>query len=240
MGLKISTGLANSLNGDAFLQGTSLAYVDNGAGEDQITDSESRFLDAGFRVGDSITTTGSTTGGNDVGPIVLTGVAAGTINFITGTLAATEAFVAATTLTSNNGDALKELLKDGVIEIRTGSQPADADAAETGTLLCTISVDGGTFTPGSPTNGLEFKKIIDGYLYKNDDETWQGTAVATGIAGWFRYYDNNKDTGADKTARRFDGNCGTSGSTMVLASTNIVSGAPIILSGFSLRHPLYA
>ena len=127
-----------------------------------------------------------------------------------------------------------------MIEIRSGSQPADADAAEIGTLLCTISVDGGTFTPGSPTNGLEFRKVLDGYFYKNIDETWQGTAVATGIAGWFRYYDNNKDTGANKTARRFDGNCGTSGSTMVLASTNIVSGAPIILSGFSLRHPLYA
>ena len=89
MGLKISTGLANSLMGNAFLQGTSLAYVDEVAG-DSITDSESRFLNAGFRVGDSITTTGSDTVGNNISDIALTGVAVGTLSFAAGNLAASK------------------------------------------------------------------------------------------------------------------------------------------------------
>jgi len=239
MALKISTGLANSLMGDAFLQGTSLAYVDGGAGEDQITDSENRFLNAGFRVGDSFTTAGSTTGGNDVGPIVLTGVTAGALNFVTGTVNTAEAFVAATTITCNNGAEFKELMQNGVIRIYSGAQPADADAAETGSLLLLITESGLTFTPGAAGNGLEFKKILDGYLYKNEDETWQGTVLADGIAGWFRFYDNNVDTGVDKSAVRFDGSCGTSGTTMILGSTNFVSGAPFVLNSFSIRHPLY-
>ena len=237
MTLRLSTGLRNSMLGDAFLVGTSLAYSDNGASDDTITDSESRFITAGFRVGDSITTTGSTTGGNDISDIELTGVAAGTLSFATDTLAGTEDFVAATTLTSNNGGSLKEVMANGIIHIYSGSQPADADSAETGTKLVEITISSGAFTPGTATNGLEFKKEISGTISKNSLEAWSGVAVATGTAGWFRFYDNNEDTGADVTAVRFDGSVGTSGAQLTVSSTSITSGATITVDSFDITLP---
>jgi len=223
--------------GDAFLVGTSLAYSDNGAGEDTITDSESRFITAGFRVGDTFSTTGSTTAGNDETDVALTGVAAGTLNFVTGTLAATEDFLAATTLTGSNGGSLKDIMVNGIIHIYSGSQPADADSVETGTKLVEITVSSGAFTPEVATNGLEFKKEISGTLSKNSLEAWSGVASATGTAGWFRFYDNNEDTGADVTSCRFDGSVGTSGAQLTVSSTSITSGATITVDSFDITLP---
>lgn len=42
--------------------------------------------------------------------------------------------------------SMGDALQNGKIEIRTGSQPASADAAPTGTLLCTITDNAGTRT----------------------------------------------------------------------------------------------
>ncbi|MEA3341911.1 MAG: hypothetical protein U9R15_18265, partial [Chloroflexota bacterium] len=222
---------------DAYLVGTSLAYSDNGAGEDTITDSESRFLTAGFRVGDTFDTANSTTAGNDESGVTLTGVAAGTLSFVTGTLAATEAFEATTYVVGDNGGSLKEVMQDGIIHIYSGSQPADADSAETGTKLVEITVSSGAFTPGAAGNGLEFKKEISGTLSKNSLEAWSGVASATGTAGWFRFYDNNEDTGADATAVRFDGSVGTSGAQLTVSSTSITSGATITVDSFDITLP---
>lgn len=237
MGLKLSTGLRNSLLADAFHMGTTLQYNDNGGSPDTITDSENTFLTRGFRVGDAITTANSTTAGNDISGIILTAVSASTLTFATGTLAATEAFEADTTVTSDNGESFQELLKDGVIRIYSGSQPSSADDAETGTLLVTITVGSGAFTPGSPTNGLEFGPIVSGILSKRSDEVWSGVGVAAGTAGWFRYYSNPMDTGANATAVRFDGNVATSGAVINMSSTNIVIGATSTVDTFTITLP---
>ena len=50
--------------------------------------------------------------------------------------------------------SLKDILANAVAAVYSGSQPVNADAAETGTLLGYITKDGGSFTPGSATNGL--------------------------------------------------------------------------------------
>lgn len=237
MTLRLSTGLRNSLLGNARLSGTNLAYSDNGASPDTITDSSNRFITAGFRVGDAITTTGSSTASNDISSVTLTAVAAGTLSFATGTLSATEAFLAATVVTSNNGGSFKTLFQDGVLEIYSGNQPSSADDAESGTMLVRITESSGAFTPGSGTNGLEFGQEISGVLSKRSDETWSGTAAATGTAGYFRFYDNNYDTGADSTAVRFDGAVGTSGAQLNMASTSITSGATITIDEFDITLP---
>jgi len=110
MPLRLSTGLRNSLMGNAFLMGTSLSYSDNGASEDTILDTENRFITAGFRVGDNITSTGATTGGNDLSGIAITGVTASTLSMATGNLAASEAFLATTKLVSaKNHHYLKQV-----------------------------------------------------------------------------------------------------------------------------------
>lgn len=55
---------------------------------------------------------------------------------------------------------------NGIIEIRTGSQPASADAAATGTLLGTVTLSSGAFTPGTATNGLTFGAAASGAVSK--------------------------------------------------------------------------
>lgn len=237
MALRLSKGFKNSMLGDAFLMGTSLAYSDNGGSEDTITDSENRFINAGFRVGANFSTTGSTTAGNDETGVAITGVTAGTLSFVTGTLSASEAFLATTKLVSDNGGSFQDLMLDGVLEIYSGSQPASADDAETGTKLVRITIGSGAFTPGSATNGLEFDPVINGVISKASDEIWSGVGLVAGTAGWFRFYSNDYDSGADETAVRFDGSVGTSGAQLNLSSVSVAVGATITIDSFSVTLP---
>lgn len=237
MALRLSTGLRNSMLADAFNIGATMAYVDGGAGNDYITDSENTFLTRGFRVGKTFTTANSTTGGNDLTTETILAVAAGKLEFATGQVNTPEAFAAATTITSDNGESFQEIMKDGVIRIYSGSQPSDADQAETGTLLLTITVSSGAFTPGSPTNGLEFGPVVSGVVSKLASEVWSGVGVAAGTAGWFRFYSNEMDTGADVSAARFDGSVGTSGANLIMSSTSVVVGATSTVDAFSITLP---
>ena len=237
MALRLSTGLRNSILADAFNIGATMAYVDGGGGNDYITDSENSFLTRGFRVGKNFTTAGSTTGANDLTNEPILAVAAGKLEFATGQVNTPEAFAAGTTITSDNGESFQELMKDGVIRIYSGSQPASADSAETGTLLLTITLNSGAFTPGSPTNGLEFGPVISGVVSKLASEVWSGLGVANGTAGWFRFYSNEMDTGADSTAVRFDGSVGTSGANLNMSSTSVVENATTTVDSFSITLP---
>ena len=237
MALKLSTGLRNSLLGNAYLKGTSLAYVDGAAGNDYITDSENRFLTAGFKVGDLFSTTGSTTANNNLTDEPILAVAAGKLEFATGQVNTPEDFIADTDITGDNEGSLHELFKDSIIHIYSGSQPADADSAETGTKLLEITVGSGAFTPGSPTNGLEILAPISGKIGKKAGETWSGVGIADGTAGWFRLYDNLEHTGAVKSAVRLDGNCGVSGAQLNMSSTSVKSGATVTLDSFDVTLP---
>lgn len=138
-------------------------------------------------------------------------------------------------------NALKTAFNDGVIRIYSGSPPASPDDAETGTLLATLTVGGGAFTPGSPTNGLSFDAVTAGddasTLAKTVAETWQGDGLAAGTAGYFRFYDNAVDDGADTTAVRFQGTVGTASADLVLASTSVQVGVPVVVTGFTLTQP---
>lgn len=121
-----------------------------------------------------------------------------------------------------------------LIDIYTGSQPAAADDASTGTLLVTISVSGAgtgcTFEASAGTN--------PGELEKNAAETWSGTAVATGTAGWFRLRRKaDAGTASSTTEPRVDGAIGTSGQQMNLGSTTVTSGAPFVLSAAAFTLP---
>ena len=237
MPLRLSTGLRNSLMGNAFLMGTSLSYSDNGASPDTILDTENRFITAGFRVGDDITSTGSTTAGNDLSGIAVTVLTASVLSVATGNLGASEAFLATTKLVSNNGGSLQTILQDGIMRIYSGAQPTDPDSGETGTLLVEITVASGAFVAGVATNGLELDPIISGVLSKATDEVWSGVGLATGTAGWFRFFSNAVDAGSDASAVRLDGSVGTSGATLNLSSTSITLGATVTIDGFDLTEP---
>ena len=129
-----------------------------------------------------------------------------------------------------------EAFANGVIEIRTGPQPSTADAAATGTLLGTITLNGGAFTPGTSTNGLTFGSPSGGTVSKSG--VWSMAGVAVGTAGWARFKANAVDDGTlSTTAVRLDGNVGISGADFNLSNISITVGAPVTVDVFTWTQP---
>jgi hypothetical protein len=135
--------------------------------------------------------------------------------------------------------SFQDLMANGVLCIYSGTQPTDADAAETGTLLCKITKGSGAFTPGTATNGINFDNATGGALLKAAAEVWSGVNVATGTAGWFRLYANAMTTGADATgaALRCDGAISTSGAQINMSSTAMAIGATTTLDAMTVTLP---
>ena len=117
-----------------------------------------------------------------------------------------------------------DVFNGGTLKIYTGTQPATADEAPTGTLLVTITLPTPAFAAAS--GGARAKA-----------GTWSGTAGATATAGWFRIA-TSADTGVlSTTEKRMDGQMGTSASDLVLASLAITSGDVITVDTFPVSIP---
>lgn len=238
MAVRVSKACADALAGgravvNAILQGTTFAYVDGGAGNDQITDSANGL--AIFHVGDMITVEGSTS--NDRTYEILA-VAAGAIDVGTGLLTA-EIAGDQTTLASARGHSLSDIFRHGVIRIYSGAQPATPETAESGTLLLEISESSGAFTGGADANGLRFDEVVDGVLSKEVGQVWSDAGLNTGTAGWGRLYDNAFNTGADagEAFNRIDFSVASSGGDLTMA-TSIVTGVTKTIDTFTLTIPL--
>ena len=94
------------------INGTDIAFVDGGVGEDTITQVAAGFVAAGLVVGDIITVSGSTS--ND-GDYTLTGIVAGTLNVATGSL--TEEVAGDDVTISCTGQGTGKVKNDTVINI---------------------------------------------------------------------------------------------------------------------------
>lgn len=128
-------------------------------------------------------------------------------------------------------------MANGVIDVYTGPQPVTADAAATGTLLGTVTLASGPFTPGSPTNGLTFAAAVGGVLQKSG--VWSFAGIAVGTAGWFRFRANAADAGGiSTTAPRMDGSIATSGANFTLSNISIIVGTPVTVDTFVYTQPL--
>jgi hypothetical protein len=252
MALKLSTGLRDKMLGlvaspkAQIANGTyssTLTLVDGGGGSDTITDSGSNFITAGFAPGDVVYLYGATTAGNDTNfanGVTLTAVATGTLTFATGTVDTGEAFAATTRLICCKGGSIKDVFKDGVLRIYSGSQPANPDTAVSGTLLLEISESAGAFVAGAFDNGLEFGTAASGVIAKAAAETWQDAGLAAGTAGYFRLVANATDNGAASTTLpRIDGSVGTSGADLNMSSTSISVGSTYTIDTFQLTLPEY-
>lgn len=141
---------------------------------------------------------------------------------------------------------LKTAFAHGVIQIFSGPQPANADAAVRGNLLGVVSVSAGAWTAGTTTNGITFDAATAGGISKAAAEAWQigdGSGVAgasgAGTAGWFRLLGNPSDGGAgSNTANaRLDGSVATSGADLNLPNIDFVIGTPVTIDVFSLTLP---
>lgn len=117
-------------------------------------------------------------------------------------------------------DALTALLDGGYIEVRTGSQPTNPDTAASGTLLATLTLNAPAF--GAASAGVA-----------NADVTGvEGTAVATGTAGWCRAYTSG-------AAAVMDGSCSATGGggDVQLASLTISSGQTVVMDSWVIELP---
>ena len=114
---------------------------------------------------------------------------------------------------------------------------ATADDGEGATPLLEITVSSGSFTPGTPTSGLNFAAPASGACAKAVGEVWSGAATSSGTAGWFRFYANDRTTGADTSHARFDGSVSTSGAQLNMSSTAITAGATTTIDSFVVTMP---
>ena len=129
MSLRLSTGLRNALVGGhglahACLVGANGAFVDGGGSNDSITDSGNSLVTKGFEIGDWIKTFYPTSDPGNVFSAKLLVVAAGSMEFATGTVGTAESFAAGTAVVASKGQSLQDLFKHGVIHIYSGAQPA--------------------------------------------------------------------------------------------------------------------
>lgn len=128
------------------------------------------------------------------------------------------------------------IFANGIIEVRTGTQPASADAAATGTLLGTVTLNSGAFTPGTATNGLTFAAAENGAVSKSG--VWSFNGIADGTAGWFRLKGNALDNDAlSTTLPRLDGSIAVSGADMNLSNLTISVAAPNTIDSFTWTQP---
>lgn len=120
-------------------------------------------------------------------------------------------------------DGLTALINSGgagTIDIRTGSQPASANDAATGTLLATLTFSGTAF--GASSGGTATANAI----------TQDSSADATGTAGWARIKSGGGATIFDVAVTATGG-----GGELQLNTVSIISGGPVQITAFTLTQP---
>lgn len=118
-------------------------------------------------------------------------------------------------------NAVKDIVGDyaSVLRIYTGAQPATADTAATGTLLCEIALTSGFIT--ATTGFTELSLAPTGEV---------GTAVATGTAGYGRW------TNAGGTIS-VDGSVGTAGTDFIISPANITDAETVTVTSLRMSQP---
>lgn len=107
----------------------------------------------------------------------------------------------------------------GTIKIYAGVQPVDADTIEASTLLATITL-------ADPA----WSAAVGGIKDLDADPDMTATAVAAGSATWARCEDSNG-------GNVFDGSVGTSGTDVIINSTDIVVGQVVKIILGSITDP---
>lgn len=128
--------------------------------------------------------------------------------------------------------ALAKMTFDGgVIRLFSGTQPATADLAETGTLL------------GEVRRFDDTPLIFDAdgpYLVKPITAQWLFVAVATGTLGWFRVVSSPGDhSGVSYSLPRMDGSIGIlgSGAELTTPSLSVTVGSAYSIDSFFYSIP---
>lgn len=120
----------------------------------------------------------------------------------------------------------------------TGTAPNTFAVVSTVTTLTKtdVNLSGGV----AAVNGLKFGSPTGGVTAKNAT-TWSGVNVATGTAGYYRFYGSVADAGtldSNGVVIREDGAIATSGAEMTMPSTSLTSGATTTITTWQRTVPL--
>lgn len=126
--------------------------------------------------------------------------------------------------------SLKATLALGNIKIYGGAIPANADAAVSGTLLCTITVN------SSGTGISMIASAVNGVLSKAA-EVWSGVNAASAAATYFRHVAVGDDGTLSTTQARIQGTVGTAGADLNISSTSLTSGATQTIDFYNVALP---
>lgn len=244
MALRISTGVRD----DMLSKPADVSGIHQGAGDtattvsgspDTITRVSGSWITDGFVAGDLLTLKGHSADDVAVTGKKVAGVVALTLTLEAAASVAGAAFGAAATLIAATGGSLKDIFRNGVLKIYSGSQPTDPNNAVAGTLLALLTLSSAAFTEGLEGGGLEFDDSVSGVIAKCSEEVWSGLGVAAGTASWFRLCGNATDAGALSTVLpRIDGTVGVSGADATISNTQIVVDAPYTVDTFALTFPM--
>lgn len=120
----------------------------------------------------------------------------------------------------------------------------DITTSVSGGTLGAVDVNFGSGVTGVAfVNGLLFDAPASGSMEKDSTQTWSGVAVASGVAGWFRFVGAPTDAGTADSSfvlPRIDGNVATSGANLNLTSTNITATATQTVSSWTWTMPASA
>lgn len=133
--------------------------------------------------------------------------------------------------TDTGANGFRGIYENCVIDLYTGTQPATADAAATGTLLGRLTLNGGAFTEGASTNGLNWAAPADdGTTDIPAGAVWSCSALADGVIGWFRIRGNAVDAGGvSTTLPRIDGSAGITSGDLRLSVVSVTAGTPVVV-----------
>jgi len=129
--------------------------------------------------------------------------------------------------------SLKAALALGFIKFYTGTPPATADAAVTGTLLVTISLN-------STATGLSLAASAASGTIAKAAEVWSGVNAASGTATYFRFVAATGDDGTlSTTQKRLQGTIGTAGADLNLSSVNLTAAATQTIDAANITLPTF-
>jgi hypothetical protein len=121
----------------------------------------------------------------------------------------------------------KTLFNLGFLKIYAGAAPATADAAVTGTLICTVSNN-------STGTGLTMEAAaVGGVLAKAAAEVWSGINGASGTITHYRWVAAGDDGTLSTVQPRVQGTIGLGGTDMVVGNVALVNAATFVIQYFT-------
>jgi len=113
--------------------------------------------------------------------------------------------------------------------IRTfGGTPVAIGTTDPGTdILVEFTKDGGAFTAGVATNGINLGTASNGAIEK-DANDYEGLGLVAGTQTWFRHYNND-------LTKWIQGTVNTSGAAMTVTTTAVVVDQPVAITNLIYR-----